>query len=115
MLLCCEPSGASGLDKRPCSALPGFAALIGFGEFQEDADVPLKMGLRPVKVEVASGNPGVFAANSRVEGFTDDAIHASERANIDYAIQTLSREIHGLAHVNTISPLAPNDGKYGSA
>lgn len=99
VLLCRKPSGASGLGKRPCLAWPGFAALIGFGEFQEDANVPLKIGLRPVKVEVAYGNPGVFAANSRVEGFTDDAVHASERANINYAIQTLSREIHSLAHV----------------
>jgi hypothetical protein len=61
-MLCREPSGASGFGKRPCLAWPGFAALIGSGEFEEDANVPLKIGLRPVKVEVAYGNPGVFAA-----------------------------------------------------
>ena len=41
-MLCREPSGASGFGKRPCLEWPGFAALIGSGKFEEDANVPLK-------------------------------------------------------------------------
>src|ERR1039457_2243046 len=73
--------------------------LIAPRQFHVYAQIPIQVGLRPVKVEVADGNSAQIAADPRVDRFAHDAIHARERADIDDPRGALFRQVHYLPNV----------------
>src|ERR1017187_876878 len=73
--------------------------LIAPRQFHVHAQIPIQVRLRPVKVEVADGNPAQIAADPRVDGLAHDAVHAREGADIDDPRGALFRQVHYLPDV----------------
>src|ERR1019366_3132615 len=93
------PLAARTQGRQPFPAALPPLLLVTPRQFHIHAQVAVQVGLRSVEIEVADGDAAQVAAHARVDGFTHDAVHAGERADIDDSRGALLGQVHYLADV----------------
>src|ERR1035438_3559546 len=104
-----RPAWEAGCSARRCPTLlswilrPGalerLPLLIPPRQLQVHAQIPIQIRLRPIEIEVTNRNAAQVAAQLRINRLADNAVHASERADVDDAVGALACQVHHFADV----------------
>src|SRR5690242_8861537 len=78
--------------------------LIPAREFHVDAQVAVQVRLCAVEVEVADGNTSPIPADTGINRFANNSVHARERADVDDSGRAFFSQVDGFSYIEDHLP-----------